>query len=119
MSFANKKVHPDYDARTYENDFLVIKLSKPFSNIRLPTINSNDNVPSGSQGVVVVGYGLTEEGGSASQSLRDVTLSHVPHSTCNAAYGGDVDSATMFCAGSKGKDRYVYGHSLPLQQVVL
>ena len=100
VSFVSKKVHPNY--RDRKNDFLVIKLARSFPSITLPKINSDGSVPSGSQSIVVVGYGATQEGGDQSSSFREVTLNHIPHSACAAAYGeagAAVDQTTMFCAG--------------------
>jgi trypsin len=102
VGFANKATHPDYNSNTFVNDFMVIKLDTPFPSLQLAKLNDNSNTPSGDDEVVVIGYGATSEGGPQSNTLRKVTLNHVEHSTCNDAYDGEIDEATMFCAGVDG-----------------
>jgi len=99
---SSKVVHPSYSSSSFRNDFMILKLDSSFSSISLPNINSNGGTPSGTQDIVVVGYGATSEGGSQSSQFREVTLQHVSYDQCNSAYNGDIDQGTMFCAGVDG-----------------
>lgn len=94
--------HPNYSSNTLSNDFMIIKLDQSFNNIALPTINNIGSTPGGIEEIVVMGFGATREGGSGSDTFQKVTLNHVDYNTCNNAYSGDIDSATMFCAGVTG-----------------
>jgi len=97
-----QRTHPNFEQSSYKNDFMVIKLDQSFGGISLPRLNSDGGTPSGSQAIDVMGYGATYEGGPGSNEFRKVTVNHVDHGTCNAGYGGDIDQATMFCAGVDG-----------------
>lgn len=101
----SKVVHPSYSSSSFRNDFMILKLDQSFSSISTPNINSNGGTPSGTQDIVVMGYGATSEGGPQSSQFREVTLQHVPYSQCNSAYDGDIDQGTMFCAGVDGGGR--------------
>ena len=80
---------------------MLYKLSSPVVGLAVVPLNSNDNNPSsdGGDNLKVIGFGSTYEGGSGSTNLREVTVQHVPHSTCNFNYRGQVEEDIMFCAG--------------------
>lgn len=71
-------------------------------------LNDKGSNPSNNQKLTVIGFGTTSSGGSASSSLRQVTVDAVPQSECNAPnkYNGEIYEPTMLCAGadSGGKD---------------
>lgn len=102
---SSKVSHPEYNSRSFRNDFMILKLGRAFPSISLPNVNTNGGTPSGTRDIVVMGYGATSEGGSQSNTFMEVTLQHVPYSQCNAAYDGDIDQGTMFCAGVDGGGR--------------
>ncbi|NJK62023.1 MAG: trypsin-like serine protease [Synechococcaceae cyanobacterium SM2_3_1] len=104
-------IHPSY--RAFQGpangyDIALLRLSSPSSQPTLPLVNPN-NTSLFAPGVnaTVVGWGATSEGGSDSNTLRQVTLPIVSNSTCNAAsaYNGVIKS-DMLCAGfpQGGKD---------------
>lgn len=68
------------------------------------TLNTDRAVPSAGDPLMAVGYGLTEEGGSAtSPVLNDVEVQYVSDEQCKAQYGtGTYNPLLMFCAGVDG-----------------
>ncbi|CAG4977662.1 unnamed protein product [Parnassius apollo] len=81
--------HPDYNARTINNDVAILRASSTFSlnnnvqagSIAGPTYNLGDN-----QAVWAVGWGTTTFGGSASEQLRHVHVWTVNQATCRTRY---------------------------------
>ena len=99
--------HPNYDDFTLANDFRLLRLSNDVtvggSNVVL-SINGQSSRPSAGEDLTVLGLGLTSEGGSSPDILRDVEIQAISTNTCNQAsgYGGDVENDIMFCAGVSG-----------------
>ncbi|CAB9504259.1 Venom serine protease [Seminavis robusta] len=102
VGYNNKVVHPSWDSRSFEYDFMVIQLSQSFPDLRTASINSNSGTPSGGQSMTVMGYGRTSYGGSSPGELLEVTINHIDHDQCNDDYGGSIDEDSMFCAGVEG-----------------
>lgn len=99
------KRHPEYNAVSMKNDFLLLKLGRTVLGITPTVINKDSNVPYDTQSITVVGYGATYEGGPMSSTFQEVVLNHVPYDECSENYGYlgvDVDEETMFCAGVDG-----------------
>jgi trypsin len=93
--------HPSY-ANTDKYDLMIFKIQ---TSTKVPSvINRDAGNPIAGQSLRVIGFGLTTEGGSASSSLRKVTVPAVSHSTCNQQYSGEIDETSEFCAGVSGKD---------------
>jgi transmembrane serine protease 9 len=102
-------VHEKYDDGTQENDVALIHLSTPYTGKTLRMITAADAgrlAPAGTS-AVVVGWGLTEEGGDVQNTQRRVSVRLLSNEACNssAAYGGSISSG-MLCAGfaAGGKD---------------
>ena len=100
-------VHPGYNELSSDNDFALLHLAQPASAARLTlaTASDSDLVAAGVD-ATVVGWGLTSDGGEASDVLRQVTVPIVAQETCQAAYGEAAITANMLCAGPEegGKD---------------
>ncbi|KAJ9595090.1 hypothetical protein L9F63_013616 [Diploptera punctata] len=100
--------HASYSSSTLDYDIAVLRVSSAFSlgsNIQVVSMETG-TVAAGTN-AVVSGWGTTSEGGSASTTLRQVTVPVVSDSSCSssyAAYGGIT--ARMICAGytSGGRD---------------
>lgn len=96
-------IHPGWDTRSMENDFALVRLSGEST---FEPINLNNVEIAGEAEFVTAGWGTTSEGGSLATNLMKVTVPFIDHESCNASYSGEVNKATMICAGYKegGKD---------------
>eukprot|EP00934_Nitzschia_sp_Nitz4_P000533 Nitzschia sp. Nitz4//scaffold46_size129759//123241//124846//NITZ4_003527-RA/size129759-augustus-gene-0.29-mRNA-1//-1//CDS//3329552673//533//frame0 len=98
-----QKRHPNYNSNTMDNDFFLYKLERevyPDTDISV-LVNTNGNKPSNGQTLRVIGLGLLKENGNAPTYLQDVQVQAVSNNRCNRAssYDGEVNGATMLCAG--------------------
>jgi MYXO-CTERM domain-containing protein len=100
-------IHEAYDADTHQNDIALIHLSKKSTHapVRLATPDDWAALNSANTNVTVVGWGTTQEGGSMSDALRQVTVPVVPTTQCNSEYG-NIITDSQICAGLQngGKD---------------
>jgi hypothetical protein len=106
-------VMPSYGTPDGANDAAVLTLSAPlaFSDLD-PTVKPIALVDPGTAiadgtALEVSGYGATAEGGSASQTLRAVTVNAVGDTACAADYAlidPPLDRDSELCAGAAGKD---------------
>ena len=87
--------HANYNDQTSENDIALLKLLGDTSDFE--GLLNTENVLGANEDVVVVGWGLTEENGTPSPTLRKVSLRTVTNESCDLVYGGITD--TMLCAG--------------------
>ncbi|KDR22111.1 Trypsin-1 [Zootermopsis nevadensis] len=100
--------HASYNEDTIDYDIALLKVSSAFSlGTNVQPIGLQSSSVSAGTNVVVSGWGTTSEGGSASTTLRQVTVQIVSDSSCNSAYSsyGGI-TARMICAGTSngGKD---------------
>jgi len=99
-----RRPHPNYNARTTNYDYMIMKLNEPVPSGIVETIDLNDDgdIPSRSQVLTVIGFGALSEGGYQSDTLQEVDVRYVPTEQCNTnqSYDGKVDDRTMFCAGT-------------------
>jgi len=99
------RMHPSYNSDTSENDFFLHRLGSPVTTTGAQvTLNNDPAAPWAGQALTILGLGLTSEGGSASDSLRDVAVPTISDTGCESAYGSSYVSDVMFCAGEGGKD---------------
>lgn len=94
--------HPQFNRASFRYDFALAKISPSVNlntNVQL-VLNSQNNLQE-YENLDVAGMGSQSEGGPLSQTVRDVTVQKIPTSVCNQRtwYGGQVNDATMFCAG--------------------
>jgi secreted trypsin-like serine protease len=99
----DEAAHPNYNAATVDNDFLLLRLEEPVemnTNVVL-SINDQFSRPFVGQSLTVLGLGTTSEGGSSPDFLRDVVVQAISGDVCNSAnrYEGGITDSTMFCAG--------------------
>ena len=103
-------VHPNYNTRTLENDIALLYLSTPINlrddnvaKICLPAVSRSQRTyyPVDKKPVVAIGWGTTSSGGSASSSLRQVTVNVVNNkdTTCKSIM---KNSDLQFCAAVRG-----------------
>jgi secreted trypsin-like serine protease len=100
-------IHPKYDSFSMVNDVALIQLKEPIDNIEPIALAFPEDYKTGLE-TKALGWGTTSSGGSPSDVLRIVTVPLVSHSVCTArpSYPGEIDQATMICAGypAGGKD---------------
>lgn len=65
------------------------------------TLNFDSNVPEAGDYMTVIGQGLTSDGGTSSNILKEVSTPFMPFETCRKEehWGDGVIDATMICAG--------------------
>ena len=100
--------HPEWNSKTFANDFLLLQLNEPVHNITPVQINRDNSLPVDDQDVVVTGFGAVREDAVSSAFLQKVTIQAIPHLTCNSFfyYNGNVNEQVMLCAGAEtgGRD---------------
>ena len=103
--------HPQYNANTSAYDFAIIKLRSPVTNLSgglagfIPIVAPTQAALwSPGRTATVTGWGLTSDGGDASTVLRKVSVPVVSDTACRNAYGRDMISSVMVCAGQTGRD---------------
>ena len=103
--------HPQYNSNTSAYDFAIIKLRSPVTNFSggraglIPVVAPNQaGLWSPGRTATVTGWGLTSDGGDASDVLRKVTVPVVSDTACRGAYGREMISSVMVCAGQGGRD---------------
>ena len=100
--------HPDYDPFTLQHDASRLVLAgsgiaaggEPLQLIGQEGSGDDDLWSSGDL-LAISGWGSTSQGGSISSQLREARVPRVADGTCNQPdwYDGEVDPATMVCAG--------------------
>lgn len=99
--------HPDYNDQTYDNDMSLLKLSRQVSFTReispvcLPWNYPNDEFDG--ETVSASGWGTTSQGGSVSNTLREVDLPVLTTQQCRQYYPGQITD-NMICTYNPGKD---------------
>jgi secreted trypsin-like serine protease len=95
--------HPNYNAATVDNDFLLLRLEEPVEMNTDVVLSINDQFsrPSIGQSLTVLGLGMTSQGGPIPDFLRDVVVQAISIDRCNSGnrYDDEVRDSTMFCAG--------------------
>ena len=103
-------MHPNYNAASKENDIAILYLSTPIdfsdtnvARICLPNVTNSERsrYPAVKNSIVAIGWGTTSSGGSASLTLRQVTVQTVAKddSTCKPT----IKNANLqFCAAVRG-----------------
>ncbi|GKZ00587.1 hypothetical protein MPSEU_001010900 [Mayamaea pseudoterrestris] len=107
IAVRTKVRHPNYNWFTVQNDFMVVALDSVATNVtEFAQLYNGGRIKRG-QPLTVIGFGATNQQGTAySKTLREVNISYVADAKCVSSYRRRpyVDSATMLCAGAKGKD---------------
>jgi len=102
--------HPSADGGIVY-DYALLRISGTFEStlerVAIPTADVVQAVGQPGNNVIVSGWGLTSEGGSLSDDLREITIPIVSDATCRQSLGtgaSSFDDASMICAGSAGRD---------------
>lgn len=90
-------VHPAYRSSLEGDDVAVVTLDRRLEYAVLPLATEPDVAPPGAE-ASIVGWGSTEEGGTASPVLRRAEIRVVADTGCSGAYR-QYDPGAMLCAG--------------------
>jgi len=99
--------HPNYNSRTTNYDFAIVKLSTPvsFSNKVIPACLPSLNRNYDSVVATVSGWGTLSQGGSQPSVLQKVNVNTMSNNQCRATgYGNSDITNPMICASASGKD---------------
>ncbi|XP_069738737.1 kallikrein-14-like [Phaenicophaeus curvirostris] len=99
-SVTSVRVHPRYDPRRNDNDFMLLRLDKPvrMSN-RIKTIRVATRCPQPGTRCSVSGWGtIRSPGATLPERLQCADIQTFGRQRCDQAYGGAV-TRNMFCAG--------------------
>jgi len=98
-----RTVHPKYDPKTLENDFMVVHLNKPIpSDITPVRIEKNKNKPGKDEWVTAIGLGsVSDKEMKIPEYLQSIDVQVHGYEYCNRenSYRGAVKNNVMFCAG--------------------
>jgi len=109
--------HPDF--RTYttssdsayegiENDIALLRLERPIFDINPVSLNTDANIPEGTESLRTIGLGCTNENCTQLPAgLRQVDILKTPFLECAASFkelNYTIIDATMICANFSGKD---------------
>jgi hypothetical protein len=99
--------HPRYGIEYFSDyDFMLLELSESVINIRLMTINNDENRPRVGEDYVVIGLGRTYATDSSSipEILQELSVQMIDMDVCNGGemFGGYVNEESMFCAAVPG-----------------
>ncbi|GAB6040308.1 serine protease [Endothiovibrio diazotrophicus] len=91
-------VHPQYDHATNDYDIALVELSAAVDGV-IPVTLHGDGQPALSAGTaaIVMGWGLTSDGGEGSDTLLQASQQIVDSDSCSTAYGGGI-TGNMVCA---------------------
>uniref|UniRef100_A0A8C0JC29 Peptidase S1 domain-containing protein n=1 Tax=Chelonoidis abingdonii TaxID=106734 RepID=A0A8C0JC29_CHEAB len=95
-------VHPEYNLRRYDNDFMLLELDAPAQlNNNVNTINLATRCPSPGTPCIVSGWGTIRSPQRLFPSvLRCADIHSVSQASCQTAYRGII-TENMFCAGTE------------------
>ncbi|KAG7370859.1 trypsin [Nitzschia inconspicua] len=91
--------HPDYDSKTYDYDFALIKLSGWFQDNQVIQLNRNAGAPALGDGLTILGFG------GQSEALQQGVVQFLSPSDCRSAWGEfgyEVREDIVLCAYSNG-----------------
>lgn len=112
-------IHPEWDSATLSNDASVLTLDASLTQepIALAAPADTDLYTAGADSTVY-GWGVTESG-SASDTLRKVSIPVTADDTCGESYPDSFNAASMVCAGlpEGGKDSCQGDSGGPLEGV--
>ena len=105
FNVAEKVVHPKYTRKTLDYDYMMVRLDgiSSYTPVQLDNGDASISFEEGLD-VVVMGWGTTSSGGTASKVLLEVEVDLYSQDSCQNAYPRELISERMFCAARDGKD---------------
>lgn len=104
-TISSMHIHPEYAARTYDNDVALWKLSSPVTTLDFAALDSLGQYDGEGEMARVIGWGAIRQGGPSSPKLLEVDVPLMSNADCNRDYVGQITDS-MLCAGydAGGKD---------------
>lgn len=99
IPWENKRVHPDYDSSTNNNDIALIHLPSRHPGAKTANLFRTGTVPTT---LTAIGWGRLQEGGEQPNQLMKVDVTY--QQDCASMYGAKYNPQTMICASDDGKD---------------
>ncbi len=98
--------HESYNADTNDSDIALLKLATPSTQTPFALISDTGNLAAPDADLTVIGWGLLEEAGQASDDLMEVEVPIHSNPICQLNYSGTgvTITANMLCAGQTGRD---------------
>ncbi|WP_172971818.1 serine protease [Vibrio aquimaris] len=99
-------IHSGYNVPKFANDIAIIELENTVTTPQITLATETEvNTLTTDSNLTVAGWGLTQEDGSSSNTLKEVTIPYVDKGTCQNI-GGDYSNVGPYslCAGKKNKD---------------
>ncbi|MBU0945703.1 MAG: trypsin-like serine protease [Proteobacteria bacterium] len=95
-----------FDPNTMDHDIALVELATASSQQPVSRVGATGAAVSVGKQATVIGWGLLEEGGEASDTLQQVAVPIFSNDSCDALYSLSNISITdnMMCAGLHGKD---------------
>lgn len=100
LNWSNKRVHPNYNYHTADNDIGLIKLTEPYYAPHYAVPYNSQSMPSD---LTVIGWGRTSFNGAQPNILRKAEVNGVSDSYCTQRYSS-YNSSSMICASAPGRD---------------
>ncbi len=93
-------ISPDYLGLTQRNDLSILTLSRASVHAPTPVAGAGErSIWSAGTLATIAGWGATEEGGNAPDTLQKAQVPITTDAYCADAYGSSFDAQTMVCAG--------------------
>ena len=103
FTIVEKVPHPNYDSRTLEYDFMMLRMSG--SSSRTPVVLDDGSVfLNAGRDVIPMGWGTTSSGGAGSNVLLEAEVDLYSKAQCQSAYGASRITDRMVCAARPGRD---------------
>jgi secreted trypsin-like serine protease len=101
VTWDDKRIHPQYDYDTFNNDIALIRLPEPHPDAVTATFQRSGPVPNA---LTTMGLGLLSTDGVQPDQLMEVDVNFLPDAECQSRYGNEFNPSTMLCASDRGKD---------------
>jgi len=102
FNIIQKVAHPDFDAETYDADFMVAQLDGHSTATPVEIDDGTQDVPKNTK-IVIMGWGTRDENGTDGvNKLKDTTIKKKSKNVCRNFYGSQVTS-NNFCAKKNNK----------------
>jgi len=97
IGLADFVAHPDYNDRSIDNDYMVLKLASNSNNPIVQLHSGDSQTPIDNSVLHVMGWGTTATS-SKSNTLQQVDVITMTNSECTARYGSGSITDNMLCA---------------------
>jgi len=102
FNIIQKVTHPDFDAESYDSDFMVAQLDGHSGATPVEIDDGTQVVPMNTK-IVIMGWGTNKENGTDGvNKLKDITIKKKGKNLCRNVYGSQVTS-NNFCAKKNNK----------------